>query len=151
MIHLGIDTGLDGALCCVCAGEATFFDTPTFKRAKREYDTARMATILKPYAGARCRAVIEAVSGRPGQGTASARSIGLGFGVWIGMLAAYSIPYQVVQPAVWKRKFGLIGAEKKASIAVALQRIPGAADSLKRAKDHNRADALLLALWLSEK
>jgi hypothetical protein len=60
----------------------------------------------------------------------------------------FGIPYETVAPQTWKKAFGLIGAEKKASVAVAKQRFPSA--SLDRVKDHNRADAILMSLWLWE-
>jgi hypothetical protein len=52
---------------------------------------------------------------------------------------------RVVQPQTWKRHFGLLRTEKDEARQVALRLFPMAADALKRKKDHNRADALLIA------
>jgi crossover junction endodeoxyribonuclease RuvC len=47
---------------------------------------------------------------------------------------------------VWKKHHGLIGTEKAASLELARSLWPEA--PLKLKKDHNKADALLMALWL---
>lgn len=49
-----------------------------------------------------------------------------------------------VQPQTWKRFFGLNGAEKDDSRIKAIAMWPGLADQLKRKKDHNRAESLLI-------
>lgn len=143
-VFIGIDPGLDGAVCVLAGSEARFFDTPTAKgTTKRDYLIYEMADFLKPYAGA--KAYLEAVSGRPGQGTASARSVGRGSGIWEGILAAHGIALEIVQPAVWKRSLGLLGADKDASRAKAQSLYPEALALLQRKKDADRAEALLLA------
>jgi len=75
------------------------------------------------------------------------------FGRWCGMiemaLIAEGIGYEKVTPTKWKR--GLIkkedGRDKAASINVAKRLFPNHADLFKRKKDHNRAEALLIAVW----
>jgi hypothetical protein len=58
------------------------------------------------------------------------------------------LPLHRVQPAAWKRAAGLpAGAPKAASIEAARRLLPGSAPHLTRAKDHNRADALLIAMY----
>lgn len=54
-----------------------------------------------------------------------------------------------VVPASWKRMFGLIGGEqnKPSSTALALSFFPDLAPRLKRVKDHNRAEAVLIASY----
>ena len=69
---------------------------------------------------------------------------GVGYGIWIGILAALNIPYTEVHPVTWKSKIMAgMGKEKDASIARAKQLYPTADLSLK--KHHGRADALLIA------
>jgi crossover junction endodeoxyribonuclease RuvC len=80
----------------------------------------------------------------PGQGTRSMFTVGLGYGLWLGVLGALRIPYTAVRPAVWKRSIGP-SKDKEASRLRAQQLYPGA--DLRRKKDHGRAEALLLASY----
>lgn len=50
-----------------------------------------------------------------------------------------------VQPQSWKAFYGLTGAEKQDSLEMARRLFPAMASQLARQKDHNRAEALLLA------
>ncbi|MDO8731680.1 MAG: hypothetical protein Q7L55_03795, partial [Actinomycetota bacterium] len=144
MIYIGIDPGLEGAIAVMTPEGILLHDMPVVRTPKGQYDAAAMAGLLRLYAGDRqARAVLEAVSGRPGQGTASARSIGIGYGVWLGLLAALEIGHQSVPPGVWKRTLGLLKADKAASRARAVELYPEVAGRLTRVKDHGRAEALL--------
>ena len=62
-------------------------------------------------------------------------AVGLGFRV------------DLVQPQKWKRHFRLHGDDKEDSRLKCLNLLPNAAGSLMRKKDHNRAEALLLARY----
>lgn len=74
--------------------------------------------------------------------------IGFSTGMLSGLLTAHNIPYQRVNAAVWKRQMGLFRLGKEGSLALAHQLFPAAAAvSLKRKKDHGRAEALLIAAW----
>lgn len=53
----------------------------------------------------------------------------------------------MVMPAQWKRRLGLVGPDKRDSIELANELCPDAARWLKRKKDHNRAEAVLLAIY----
>lgn len=144
-VYLGIDPGLDGAVAIIRDGAVLLHDTPTVRGAtKREYAADAMADLLRPYAG-HAMAVLEAVSGRPGQGGASARSTGLGYGLWLGILAALEIAREPAYPHVWKRQYQLIGADKAASRARAAALYPAVRDELRLVRHHGRAEALLLA------
>lgn len=63
------------------------------------------------------------------------------------VLQVMGVPYLRDIPAVWKRRFGLIGQDKDAARLLAIQRFPAAALQLQRKKDNGRADVLLIALW----
>jgi crossover junction endodeoxyribonuclease RuvC len=52
---------------------------------------------------------------------------------------------KVVQPQTWKRFYGLLGKDKGEARELACRLYPGQAPQFKRVKDHNRADATLLA------
>lgn len=147
MIVAGIDPGASGAVA-VLSGTATYVvDIPTAK-------TASGKTRIVPSAvGAHLLALgtpacvwIEDVHAMPGQGVSSMFAFGRSLGVVEGVCGALKLPVRYVQPAVWKRAFGLIGADKDAARTVASQRFP-ALKSLSRKCDVGRADALLIALY----
>ncbi len=71
-------------------------------------------------------------------------TVGVGFGVWLGVLSTLGLSYTRVRPAIWKRALGL-GKDKEASRLRVQQLFPGA--DLRRKKDHGRAEALLLAVY----
>lgn len=57
------------------------------------------------------------------------------------------IPVYPVTPMVWKRDSDLIRCSKEDSRQLALERHPEIAHLLKRKKDHQRAEAILIADW----
>jgi hypothetical protein len=88
---------------------------------------------------------VEHVSVRPLQGISSTFRFGVAIGIIIGVIGALRIPVQFVA-TVWKRHFHL-GREKEESRAKALQLFPAQAAAFARKKDHNRAEACLLAAY----
>lgn len=99
-------------------------------------------------------AIIEQVSAMPKQGVSSTFKFADVFGQVKGICAALRIPVRLVRPQDWKK--GLFNKSdgsdpKKAGLAIARRMFPRV-DWLSRAKDHNRADALLIAsrapLWI---
>ncbi len=152
ILHLGIDPGLQGALAVLDDAGAlvAVHDVPilmlkTNRGTRREYDLPSLGRLLKPYAEPGAHAIVEESQAMPKQGVASTFVIGVGFGVWLGLLGALEIPYTRVRPAVWKKTLGLRGKDKEAARLRAQQLFPGA--DLQRKKDHGRAEALLLAHW----
>lgn len=151
---LGIDPGLDGALCILPIDDTAplFYDTPVLEvrgkgGTRREYNLPAMASLLRPWIGA--RVAIEQVHAMPGQGVRSMWTMGFGVGAWEGVLAGLSMSYQRVTPQRWKKVLmDGMGHEKDASRLRALQLFPACAAMLHRKKDHGRADALLIAEWL---
>ncbi len=165
MIIAAIDPGLDGALAVydLRAGTAKIADTPaTPAPGTRQYLEAEMVALLREYAID--RAVIErqqAFPTRPGQpgqperrgqGASSAFNMGIGFGLWRGMLGALSIPYEIVSASQWTKQVGLpTGGNKDTHRALAQRLFPANARDLRLKKHDGRADALLLAHWLASK
>jgi hypothetical protein len=92
-------------------------------------------------------AFIERVGAMPKQGLSSTFKFGIAFGGIIGVFAALESPVRLVAPTVWKRHFGLAGADKEASRALAIHTFPACANHFSRKKDHNRAEAALLAAY----
>lgn len=75
---------------------------------------------------------------------------GLAYGMWLGLLAAYDMPFQTPKVRRWKSDLQLDGMGKEGSRLLALQLFPQAAGQLRRKKDHGRAEALLIAAWASQ-
>ena len=71
-------------------------------------------------------------------------TIGLGLGSLLAVLQAAACSIELVSAASWKQACGL-SRDKRASLDRARLLYPHA--SLSRAKDHNRAEALLIARW----
>jgi crossover junction endodeoxyribonuclease RuvC len=117
---------------------------------KRRLDAAGLAAIVRDwrarYGVDAERAVVERVGSMPGRGVASVFSLGHSAGVVEAVLLTLGLPVEYAVPGVWKRAMGL-SAEKSASQAVASRMFPVHAGSWTRAKDHNRAEAALLAAW----
>jgi crossover junction endodeoxyribonuclease RuvC len=150
-MYIGIDPGLSGALAALAADGAlvALHDTPvltlrTSRGNRQEYDISGIAVLLQPYAGPSAHVIIEEAQAMPGQGVRSMFTTGYGFGIWMGLIGAFGLPHTRVRPATWKRALGL-GKDKEQARRRAMQLFPGA--SLRRKKDHGRAEALLLAYY----
>lgn len=152
-LTFGIDPGLTGAIVTLIDGEpGPMLDMPCRTVGDwNEVDAAAVAEFLRQqraaHPGAYVSACVEKVSARPNDGGTSAFRFGESSGKVKAVLEALGIPYSRAIPAVWKRRFGLIGTDKDAARTLALIRFPSASGQLKRKKDIGRADALLLALW----
>jgi len=154
MIYIGIDPGVTGAFAALCdGGTNSVGDIPVLTitrngRKRTEPDALMCADALRE-SGDESLVAIEVNQARPVEGRRdsliSAHRMGMNVGVWLGICAALRRRVEMVYPQQWKRWAGLIGADKEASRALALRRWPMLADGLSRKKDHNRAEALLIA------
>lgn len=169
-VYGGIDVGKAGCLAVIRPdGSVAFFDTPTIevemskkspagnRRKKNIYDPAEMARLVRE-AGLEFVTLEKtwamAKPARPGQpaftqGVVSMFSLGEGYGLWQGILAALGVPYQTVAPARWK---GALMADqpktKEAAVPVATRLYPAVSGDLRTPRGRildGRADALLLA------
>lgn len=135
MMTIGIDPGRHGAIGYLFDdGRASVVDMPE--------NPADLADELRQWI-LPMHAYVEQAQAMPRQGVSSTFQTGYGYGTIIGTLAALSIPYTTVTPAVWKRTLGLTGQDKEASRALARRQWPTAPLSLK--KHEGRAEALLIA------
>ena len=82
----------------------------------------------------------------PRQGVASTFKFGAPYGAVLGVLAALKIQTHLVAPAAWKKHFRL-DSDKEKSRALALRTFAASPEHFSRKKDHNRAEAALLALY----
>ena len=90
---------------------------------------------------------LEKVGSRPGEAPHSAFCFGHGRGAVAGAAAALGIPLEEPVPSVWKPKLA-VPADKKLASARATQLLPLCAAAWPLVKDHDLAEASLLALYL---
>lgn len=158
MIIIGIDPGLEGALAKVgSAGLIDMQDMPIMPRSvggtvKNQVNGAGLHQLLQEWVRSHDKnefmVFIERVNAMPKQGSASTFSLGHTTGIIEGVICAYGLAHQMIQPGSWKKHFKLT-ADKDAARALAQRYYPEA--SLTRKKDHNRAESLLIARYGWEK
>ena len=64
-----------------------------------------------------------------------------------GICSAMQLPIHFVRPTKWKKYFNLIKTSKDASRSRAIEIFPKVSEKLKRKKDSNKADAILIASY----
>jgi crossover junction endodeoxyribonuclease RuvC len=141
---MGIDPGSVSAAYAVLdtGGECVDVDdVPVVDRMVDATEFNRIVGFWKPD-----EAIIELVSAMPGgQGIVSAFRFGWGYGLLRGVLLSNEITLHQVAATKWKKHFGLNSeAEKSRSLAI---RYWPECTKLSRKRDHNRAEALLLARY----
>ena len=147
---IGIDPGVSGSVVILQSAEfpdpIEYIRIPTIKVGKASrVDAAELARFLQDFDCG--QAVIEAVHAMPGQGVASCFSFGHAAGVVEGVVATLCIPYTLVTPQAWKKRAGLIGADKDAARSRAIQLWPRWADLGKKGAGQAFADAALIARY----
>lgn len=158
MIAIGIDIGLTGAVGAVDhRGLACVQDIPTVTDPDgKRIDGRALLELLRRLASPAepCTVVFEDVrprplgnAGRHGNTMHSQGSLMRSRGIVEAVLDISRMRFQVVQPQTWKRHFNLLKSEKGDSLQMARTLYPSAAKDLARVKDHNRAEALLIAHW----
>lgn len=164
MIIIGIDPGLTGALAMLGhRGEYQHLeDIPTMQRmhaprkggVKNQVNCYAVKEFLRGWLQAydknEIHAVIELPIAFPGQQIQTVASSFLTAGHLEGVIQSMGIAHTLVSPSEWKKTMKLTSS-KEQSRAMALRSWPEAAELLKRVKDHNRAEALLIAKFGYEK
>lgn len=143
---MGIDPGATGAAVVIDDDltVAKYFDWPGDESALAA--TLQSMRIHGPWPD---WTVLEQVHSMPGQGVASTFKFGRNFGVWLGVLASFQLPFQLVTPQAWRKGLMSKGdgaTTKEQSLAVARRTWPQET-IFKRQKDNGRADAALMALY----
>lgn len=158
MIAIGIDIGLTGAVGAVDQrGTGVVHDLPTLPDGeRRRLDGRGLYELLRHLVpvGEPCVVVIEDIRPRPmgnagqhGNTMHSQGSLMRSRGIVEAVLDVARLQAHAVQPQTWKRHYALLKAEKGASLEKARALYPLLQSRLARVKDHNRAEALLLAHW----
>lgn len=147
MYFLGLDPGLtSGAWGCidhhgafVAAGDIEHDETRILPLKLKE----ALQGVIPVWQDALI--VIEQVGCMPNQGISSTSKFMRAAGTIEAVAALMHHPVVFVTPQIWKKSFDLIKKDKKKSLYLARDQWPTA--PLKKVKDHNKAEALLLAWW----
>jgi hypothetical protein len=163
LVVIGFDPGITGAGAILgLQSGPVVFDLPSVelpgegKTRKRLHARGLYQILIKHLAGqSGVHGITEALSAG-GMGRGNMMSVGSQYrtrGALEATLELVGVELEEVYPASWKKLYGLQGkSEKKAeatkaSRQMAVRLYPDLADHLQRAKDHNRAEAVLIAHW----
>lgn len=162
MIVLGIDPGLGGALALLdCAPQSkprllSVLDVPTVgEDAKRRVWVAPLLEWLlerRPTGDLPPLAYVERAQAMPDQGASSGFIYGRAVGYLEATTLAAGYRLKTAEPAVWKRRFGLLRKSpddnmKAKALAFAKANVLDLGDALDRKGDHNRAEAMLIGAF----
>ena len=158
MLIIGIDPGISGSICFFEDGKILdVLEMPTMtdgKKNKKQVNGAQIyneiSTKIRGIEKQNLRVIIEQVSAMPGQGVTSMFNFGQTFGAIKGICASLNLPIFYVRPAKWKKHFELINASKDASRTKVIEMYPLISDRLRKKKDVNKADAILIARYFKE-
>jgi crossover junction endodeoxyribonuclease RuvC len=145
---IAFDPGINGGFAALSpqAEILACFDLPTIgDGAQRRIDAANLSDAIREH-GPYVFAVVEQVGARPGQGVSSMFRFGQAYGTILGIIGALAIPIRHVSPAKWKKALNL-NSDGEASRTRAIETWPHRAELFARKRDHNRAEAALLALY----
>ena len=93
-----------------------------------------------------CFCVIEKSQAMPGQGVCSMHTIGLNYGIIVGILACLGIEYIEISSRKWQKEFFEPGDTKVKSVNIASRLFPKCEFVTKRGrKIDGRSDAMLMA------
>src|SRR3990167_3546559 len=111
--YIGIDNGISGGVVALNEAGVVSYKilTPIIsvkkgKGNKSEYSLPAMVEILeivKNFTDVQI-IVLERAQSMPLQGVSSMFSIGKGFGMWQGIIAALKMPFVIVQPRTWQKE-----------------------------------------------
>lgn len=150
MIYVGIDPGINGAVAFIPdAHEGDYaprvFDLPRHAHVHRLDGFALARLIRENVPADREGSVwIEQIHAIGGSAMQSMGAMMKSVGVILGAVDCTRLPIHEVRPQAWKKLFRLT-SDKAACLDMARRLYPDLQDSLKRAKDHNRGEAVLIA------
>ena len=165
-IYVGIDPGVTGAIAFlhptdlkksiaidipnvqIVTGRKTASGAPSHRTQTDLGALWDLFVICKPLWGSTF-VVIEQQQPMPKDTALTGFTVGKNFGMWPLFLYSHGIAHDTIRPVAWKRAQKLMKQGKEAARMRAQKLFPRA--SLKRKKDHNRAEALLIAYTYQEK
>ena len=146
---MAIDPGLNGAICLMNDRGHYIFLKPMPKTEKGEVDYEHLAWILATYNVS--KVFLEKAQPMTKQGVSSMFNYGKHFGILIGLLTAFKIPFHLVPPQAWTRKMHVVpkqGSAKEKSLAAARRLFPDEsflATARSRVPHDGMVDAALIA------
>lgn len=149
-VAIAVDPGMSGAVAVLGKG-----DLQIFRDFKTPEDIVRGIAKAHEVCAKPDAVVIENVHAMPGQGVVSMFNFGYATGVATGALLELfpGKPLEKVAPLKWQNAIRIIGEWAKPrefdARAIARRLFPSRAhvSYFRRVKDHNSADAALMALW----
>jgi len=155
MLIIGIDPGITGSICFFEDGKIIdVIEMPSMsegKKNKKQVNGNQLCNEIKlrlsEINDEKVCVVVEHVTAMPGQGVTSMFNFGQSFGIIKGICSAMQLPIHFVRPTKWKKYFNLINTSKDASRSRAIEIFPKTSNQLKRKKDSNKADAILIASY----
>ncbi len=150
-VCIGIDPGVTGGICVVNAATGRMMAaqrTPILPvTGKKQYNAAAMRDILLNGMYEVRLATIEKVGVHPHDGKVGCFNFGVGYGLWIGLMVALSIPHIEVSPQRWQARMlaGLPrgGSSKASAMRAANSLFPTLELTVKA--DSGIADSALIA------
>jgi len=147
---IGIDPGLSGAIAYLYEdGAAHIEDIPTVGGDIDGPNLSSLFYVLMRSLHGPAHVFLEKQQAIPGMGISSAATFKAG--VIYGQIKQAAIdqglPLTEIRAAEWKKYFRLKGGDKESARKRALELYPTLAGDLARKKDHNRAEALLIATY----
>ncbi len=150
--YVGIDPGITGAIGILFDKQPGvpeyqgIKDVPTYIiEGKPVYNFLDMYKMLANLSKLfQVHLTLEKQQAMPKQGVSSTFQIGRGYGAWEALCWATTPEFDIVSPRKWKKALGLT-SDKDVSRLKAISLYPSLEPMLRRKKDHNRAEAILLA------
>lgn len=147
MIYIGVDPGTTGAIAILDGSKTSVHDFANMDGLGELSIIFGGITDIMEFPS--CIAYVEKVHSMPKQGVSTTFKFGRATGRAIGWLEALGIPYEEITPTKWQKMVfdsgTRTGDNKADSLSMARKLFPNMLDRLNRKKDHNRADALLIA------
>lgn len=148
---VGIDPGIDGAIALFDGKNLLVEDIPNLevkvaKKFKKAINFSALSELFHLIFAGADHAFLEQVGAMPGQGVTSMFNFGKTAGALEMALSMSGLPYTLIAPVKWKSELGLNSSGTR-SLQRANQIFPSFPHFFKRVKDHNRAEAALLAWY----
>lgn len=141
--YVGIDPGLTGAIVCIdsALNLVSVDDMPM--DSKKYYDILKCYDLLRDDSQTVVAIALE--------NTKRWSKLAQGYGILYALSTlAMNKPPMLVTPTTWQKHFKIKKADKNVSLKLVRNRWPHS-DRFTRAKDHDRAEAALIAWYLRDK
>jgi len=152
-MKIGIDPGLNGAIAFVSDKKIKLFDMPVMEipwavasKYHRMVDSVKLYNLIKNCPHEIESVTMEIVGVMPTDGKSVAWVFAGAFYTAFNVIRLSGYEPRMVRPTQWKKKFGLINMPKDMSRLAVLKMYPDLLPQLKRKKDVDRAEALMIAV-----